>query len=184
MQFLNIVFLVLILVVFLGFLVLLGLWQWSLAITRAPFIGIAYGALPSIVDALELAPGSVVYDLGCGDGRVLCAAQIRQTAAKYIGIDKAVFPLLCARWKTRRLTKPPLFLRKNFFKTDFSDATIIFTYLFPQVMDDLLPILEKKLKPGTRLVSCDFPFTKKEAKEIILIPPHKGLGKKLFVYIF
>jgi len=48
--------------------------------------------------------------------------------------------------------------RKNFWKTDLSDADVIFCYLFPDVMDDLAQKLSAELKPGASIISFNFPL--------------------------
>ena len=76
-------------------------------------------------------------------------------------------------------------LKKDFFDVDLGDATHIFTYLFPSVMDDLIPKLDSELKNGTRLVSASFHFTsKREIKEIDLKRKKYQLAGKIYVYEF
>jgi len=163
------------------------MWEWSLVVTRAPFISMPAAVLPYIVDALRLKPGSVVYDLGCGEGRVLFACWKRFPQAKYIGLDKATLPAAIAWWRKRSLGKEAdvTIKKKNFFRQDLRDATHVFVYLFPGLMDKLLPKLKRELKPGTRLVSCDFKFTAMEPVQVIdLGRPEGVLGRKLYVYEF
>ncbi len=70
-------------------------------------------------------------------------------------------------------------------KKDISDATHIFVYLFPRIIDDLFAKFEKELKPGTRVVSCDFPFSKRQPNQIIeLLATKHQLNKKLYIYDF
>jgi len=168
-------------------LYLLLLWESSLLFTRAPFISIPAAVLPFVVDALELQEGGTVFDLGCGDARVLMACAEKQPKASYIGIDRATVAIWFAKFRLwRAKSKLPIkLIKRNFFKCDMTQATHVFTYLFPGLMDSLLPYLEKNLKPGTRLVSCDFIFTKKEPIRVIdLNRPIRSLGRKLYVYQF
>lgn len=165
----------------------LFLLAWSAVFTRAPFVPLPKKALPSVVQALNLQPGDKLYDLGCGDGRVLIAAWRSQPQAQYIGIDKDWLPSICNHWQLWRAGRPSQIkiLRKNFFKQDLSDATHIFVYLFPKLMNDLLPKLTAELKPGTKVISCDFVFEHKQTSQIIdLHRPKNTLAKKLYVYEF
>lgn len=159
----------------------------SLINREAPFISVPKAILPEIVRALNIEDTSRVYDLGCGDGRVLLACYKQNPKAAYIGIDKSILPFLIARFKIQR-HKPRLpirIIRQNFFKTDFSSATHIFIYLFSTMMEPLFKKLQQELKPGTRLVSCDFKFKNKEPLEIIdLRRSSRSLGQKLYVYEF
>jgi len=165
--------------------VVIFFWESSLILTRAPFIPVPTDVLPSIVKAMDVQSGEVVYDLGCGEGKVLLACHVQQSNAKFLGVARAWLPYLFAKLQARRASKDIELIRKSFFKVDLSKADKIFVYLFPALMDDLLPKLQKELKPGAKVVSCDFTFTKKEPKEVIdLKRPPKLLGQKLNIYEF
>lgn len=155
----------------------------TIFLKRAPFVPaprVMIDHLPSLVD---LDKSSVVYDLGCGDGRVLRSLHRHFPTARYIGIENDLFPYLLARLFNWRITSNRFTIkRKNFFAEDLSSATHVVIYLFPEVMDQLLPKLTKELRPGTMLVSFDFPFTDKKSERVITAPE---LGRhQLFVYRF
>jgi tRNA G37 N-methylase Trm5 len=98
----------------------------------------------------------VVYDLGCGDGRIpITAAQ--KYGARGIGIDIDPQRIYEANEnaKTAGVTDKVTFLLQDLFTTDFSDATVVTLYLLPSLNEKLIPTL-KKLKPGTRIVSHAF----------------------------
>lgn len=168
---------------------ILGLmYQWSLFATRAPFVEIPREVLDDIVKALDVKPGSVVYDLGSGDGRVLEACYRKEPKAEYIGIDKAIVPHVYAKLRLRYRKIPSgaiKLLHKNFFRQDLSRATHVYLYLFPGLLKSLLPKLQKDLKPGTRAVSCDFEFPE-EFKPVEVIDLHRPAGKRgrrIYVYV-
>lgn len=175
--------------IFTLFLIIFILWEWSVLFTRrtqAPFIPVPKTILPTIVKILDVRDDSIVYDLGCGDGRLLISCFQSNPRGTYVGIEKAIFPFWLARFKLRKIRSENVkIIRQNFFNCDLSSATHIFTYLYSQPMDLLLPKLQRELKPGARLVSCDFPFkNKKPLKVIDLNRPIRKLGKKLYVYKF
>lgn len=125
-----------------------------------------------------------MYDLGCGDGRLLRELYKVFPTATYRGIEHEITPYLLFRYRNRDIIgKNFSIIRGNFFKKDLSQATHILTYLFPHIMDALLPKLEKELPQGTQLISVDFPFTHKEPEKIIELK-HYGRGLRLFVYKF
>lgn len=167
-------------------IIFLVLIFWSLLERKSPFVSVPKKLLPEIVKALELKEGSVVYDLGCGDGRVLLACYKECPNARYVGVDKNIVPYLFAKinlWfgKVSNIK----ILRKNFFNCSFCDATHIFTYLSFEHMDGLFPILEKELRPGARLVSSDFFFKNKKPIDIIdLKRPENSIVRKLYIYQF
>ena len=184
----NIIFW-LIFFVFLGVLFLLFLWMWSIIKSKTPFIAVPNKILPDIEKLLDLKDDSVVYNLGCGDGRVLFYLSKKKSKAKYIGIENSFFPYLLAQtrlfWYKRKKNINISIINEDFFNTDLSKATHVFTYLYPNIMDDILPKLDKELKPGTKLFSISFHFTgKREVLEIDLKRGKYQLAKKIYVYEF
>lgn len=170
-------------------LCLLLLWMWSNIRAKVPFVGIPVNILKDIEKALALKEGSIVYDLGCGDARVLFYLAKNNPKLKYIGIENSPFPFVIASalsyWNKKINNINVEIIKKDFFDVDLSLATHIFTYLYPNIMDDLLPKFDKELKTGTRIVSASFHFTGK--REIALIDLKRGkyqLGKLLYVYEF
>ncbi|TSC51988.1 MAG: putative methyltransferase [Parcubacteria group bacterium LiPW_39] len=160
---------------------------WASFFTKVPFVPFPKALLSEVAKVLELNENSKLYDLGCGDGRVLIECHKSQPGARYVGIEKDIIPIVCAKIKLSKIKKPHTIsiLRKNFFKQNISDATHIFVYLSPGMMDALLPKLEKELVPGTRLVTCDFAFSQKEPARIINFDRSaKSRGKRLLVYEF
>jgi len=160
---------------------------WASFFTKVPFVPIRKALLPEVAKALELDENSKLYDMGCGDARVLLACYKIEPRARYIGIEKDLIPWIWAGLKLRRVRQPHNIevKRKNFFKQDISDATHIFTYLLPGMMDALLPKFQAELRPGARLVACDFPFSQKAPVKIIEFDrPVKSLGKRLLIYRF
>ncbi len=115
----------------------------------------------SVVDAmLRLAAvrdGDMVYDLGCGDGRIVITAA-RDFGARGVGIDIDPRRIDEANTFARLagVTDRVRFAVQDLFKTDFSDATVVSLYLFPELNAKLLPKFRRELKPGTRLVSHQF----------------------------
>jgi cyclopropane fatty-acyl-phospholipid synthase-like methyltransferase len=98
----------------------------------------------------------VVYDLGCGDGRIPITAAQRY-GARGVGID--IDPRRIAdaneNAKAAGVTGKVTFLIDDLFTSDFSDATVVTLYLSPSLNERLIPKL-KALKPGTRIVSHAF----------------------------
>jgi hypothetical protein len=149
-----------------------------------PFLPVSGKILPEILEALELKQGSLFVDLGCGDGRVMefCLKQVPGISC--LGLERGFVPFFLAKIRLKGL-KSARVLRSDFFKYDLSGATHIFAYLSSSAMDKLLPKLEKELRPKTRMVSCDFAFSKKEPLKIInLDRPKDALCRRFLVYEF
>lgn len=177
-------------VIFLVVLFVMFVWMYSGITSKVPFISVPLAILPDIEKALELKEGSVVYDLGCGDARVLRYLAKRNPKVKFIGIENGVFPYHLAKvisWGNKVLGQPDNIeiIRQDFFTYDLSDASHVFVYLYPNIMDDMLGKLTDELQSGARLVSASFKFTQKPiSKEIDL---HRGkwkIARHLIVYEF
>jgi SAM-dependent methyltransferase len=116
----------------------------------------------NIADAmLKLAgvgPADVVYDLGSGDGRIpIIAAQKYGARGVGIEIDPGLVELSWRIANEAEVADRVKFIIGDLFTTDLSEATVVTAYLSPSIMKMLLPKL-RALKPGTRIVSHQFPM--------------------------
>jgi ribosomal protein L11 methylase PrmA len=113
---------------------------------------------PEVVTTmLELAgvrKDDIVYDLGCGDGRIVIAAA-RDFGARGVGID--IDPVRIAESKENAskagVTSRVEFREEDLFEADFHQATVVTLFLWPELNLKLRPALIRQLKPGTRILS-------------------------------
>jgi precorrin-6B methylase 2 len=115
---------------------------------------------PAVVDGMlklaNLKTGDVLYDLGCGDGRIVVAAAKKYgVTAMGFDIDPERIAEANANAKAAGVTSKVKFVKANLFTTDLSKATVITMYLLPTVNMELRPKI-LALKPGTRIVSHAF----------------------------
>ena len=105
----------------------------------------------------DVKKSDVIYDLGCGDGRIVIAAA-KLYGARGVGIDHNPELIQTARENARRAGVEGLvkFERNDIFDADIHEATVVALYLLPAVNLKLRPKLLKDLKPGTRVVSHEF----------------------------
>ena len=105
-------------------------------------------------------PGEMVYDLGCGDGRVLVAAA-RHFGARAVGIELDVsrFLLSLASIKVLGLRRRVRLIRGDLFRQDLRGADVVVTYLLQATNDRLQAKLLRELRPGARVVSNTFTFS-------------------------
>lgn len=114
-----------------------------------------------VVDAMlrmaDVKSSDVVYDLGCGDGRIVIHAA-RHYGAKGVGIDIDPERIDEANENARNagVTEDVEFIEADLFESDFSEATVVTLYLLSSLNERLKPILLKQLKPGTKIVSHAF----------------------------
>ncbi|MBA3733282.1 hypothetical protein H0W91_02805 [Patescibacteria group bacterium] len=150
--------------------------------THAPFVPVPDEVLEQIVASLKLSHNSVLYDLGCGNGKVLVEAVLTHPQIKAVGIERAFFPYLLAKLRTRNFQNITI-KRANFFETDMSEATHFFTYLYPGLLRKLIPIMQDHTKKEVRVVSCDFESEEHTPVEIVeLDNEYLNLGKRLYIY--
>jgi trans-aconitate methyltransferase len=138
--------------------------------------------LRGIVEALRIEPGMVVYDIGCGDGRILRACNAKQDQATYKGVERAWYPYILARMCGQ---KPNLtYTRGNAFAQNYADADRVVLYLLPKFVDRVAEKIAADCLPGTRIVAVDFPITLWKPKEVIeqkTLPAHMR-GRMLYTY--
>ncbi len=112
---------------------------------------------PAVVEAmLDLAgvgPRDVVYDLGCGDGRIVVAAARR--GARSVGVDLDPERIREARENARSagVADRVTLVQGDLFDADVRDASVVMLYLWPHVNLRLRPRLLEQLRPGARVVS-------------------------------
>jgi SAM-dependent methyltransferase len=149
-----------------------GGWAWGVLLLLAaplgaqerPRLDVPYVPTPQpVVEAmLKLAgvkPGDVVYDLGCGDGRIVITAVKQFGAKRGVGID---LDPVRVKESIENAKKAGVSDRVEFKQGDVlklesvADANVVTLYLLPSVNQKLAPMLRKTLKPGSRIVSHDF----------------------------
>lgn len=113
----------------------------------------------------------VVYDLGCGDGRVVIMAA-REYGTRGVGVDIDPKRIEESRENARQagVTDRVHFLQQNLFDTDIREATLVTLYLLPQLNRQLRPRLLSELRPGTRIVSHDFDMGEWHPDQVLHVP--------------
>jgi ubiquinone/menaquinone biosynthesis C-methylase UbiE len=123
----------------------------------APFVQTPLEVAKKMLNLSQVKPGEVLYDLGCGDGRLIILAA-KDIGAKSTGIELREDLVERAKTEIKRLNLEDKVkvIQGNFFDVNLSDANVITLYLTSSANERLRPKLEAELKPGTRVVSHDF----------------------------
>ena len=144
-----------------GFLLLVAAWSGCARVpgVEVPDVRTPLEVVAEILQLARVGPGDTVYDLGSGDGRIVIVAA-RDFGARGVGLE--LDPDLVAQ-SVRNATRAGVaentrFLIKDIFEADVSEATVVTLYLSPDVNLRLKPKLLSQLKPGSRIVSHDFPI--------------------------
>jgi SAM-dependent methyltransferase len=143
-----------------GIAIMLVLWPQvppKTASINAPFVSTPPRVVEAMLKLAAVTKSDVVFDLGCGDGRIVIAAA-RQHGARGVGVDVNPERIREARENARRAGVARLteFREQDIFDADLRGATVVTLYLLPQLNLDIRPKLQRELKPGTRVVSHCF----------------------------
>ena len=126
----------------------------------APWVPTSRQVIRRMLEMAELQPGEVVYDLGCGDGRVLITAA-RSFGARAVGVEvdpsRYLWSVLAVTF--RGLWSRVKVIRGDLFSADLGEADVIFTFLLQDTNERLKDKLRRELRPGTRIVSNIFTFS-------------------------
>lgn len=119
-----------------------------------PYEPTSYGIAEEMLNMAGVTSKDLIYDLGCGDGRIVIMAA-RERGARGVGVDLDPERIRESRANARAagVTHLASFFEQNLFDTDIRKATVVMLYLYPEVNLKLRPKLLRELKPGTRIVS-------------------------------
>jgi SAM-dependent methyltransferase len=122
-----------------------------------PYVPTTEEAVDAMLKLAEVKKTDVVYDLGCGDGRIVIAAA-KNYGARGVGVDINPERIAEAKANARKAGVENLvrFEENDLFKADFHEATVVTLFLLNSVNLKLRPRLQAELKPGTRIVSNTF----------------------------
>lgn len=146
-----------------------------------PWIPLMKKYIDRALEALELQPNDIFYDLGCGDGRITIEAA-KKYHVKARGIELVWWLCIYANWRIKFLGLDKLAQVRcgDILKADYSDATAVALFLMPALMDRLGPKLLSNLKPGTRVVSICFQIKALTPIKIIRPTPQ---DKPVYLYV-
>jgi SAM-dependent methyltransferase len=129
--------------------------------TNPDILAPEYPTPDAVVDQMltmaQVQPGELVYDLGCGDGRIVIAAA-HKFKARAVGIEirRDIYDVTQAKVKALGLGDQVQIVNGNALRYDLSPADVVTLYLLTSSNERLKPVLSKYLKPSARVVSHDF----------------------------
>lgn len=150
---------------------------------NAPFITSADLVIEKMVEVAELSENDLVYDLGCGDGRILISAALA-SGCRGIGFDIDPQRVAEARENVRAngLEDRVEIREQDIFKLDLGNADVALMYLLPWMMNELVPQFDQ-MKPGARIVSHSFWIDGVEPDGVFeVFADPELLGDSVYVY--
>ena len=149
-----------------------------------PFIPTPIKVIEASLDLAKVGPGDVVYDLGSGDGRVVVlAAKLRGAKAVGVEIDPALVILSEMKIKEEGLEDRVKILQKDFREVDISDATVLYLYIYYDVIKNFLMDKLYQLKPGARIVTLEIPVPGWMPVAKRGVQDENGVVRTLYLYI-
>ena len=153
-----------------------------------PYVPTPMHVVDAMLKLANVTANDFVIDLGSGDGRIVIAAA-KNYGARGFGVELDPALVRDARREAERqgVRGRVEFIAQNLFITDIERATVLTTYLFPQVNMQLRPRIFAELKPGSRVVSHEFDFGnwKPDARVTVPVPdkPYGPPRSEVFLWI-
>lgn len=149
--------------------------------TRVPYVVTPRKRLPLIMEHLHITPNTVMYDLGCGKGDVLFAAE-KFHPKKLVGFELSPLHAWYAQIKAKILDSEVQIYRRDFFTADISDADIIYLFLVQSMVEKIWVKIQKEAKPGAKVVVLANTIPLANAEHIELHENNPSGEGGLFIY--
>ncbi len=153
-----------------------------LGVHNVPWVPTRRQLLAHIIRLARVEPGTVFYDLGCGDGRVVIEAAKHGARGVCVELRSDLIAEAVERAKSEGVYDRIKFLNTSFFDVDLGEADVVYMYLLTRVNAQLRPKLERELRVGARVVTLDFeiPGWRPVQVEKHLVA---GMSRTLYLYI-
>ena len=127
----------------------------------------------------DVKKSDIVYDLGCGDGRIVITAAKRY-GARGVGIDIDPERIRESQENAQKegVADKVKFREEDLFESDIKEATVVTLYLLNSLNQKLKPKLLKELKPGTRVVSHNFDMGEWKPEKTVQL-----LGSTIYLWV-
>jgi len=142
-----------------------------------PYVPTPWVIVQEMLKLADIRGEDVVYDLGSGDGRLVITAA-KRFGARGVGVELQRELVEMARVGAERegVADRVKFVQGDLFETDIRSANVVMLYLLPRFVTRLVPKFRAELKPGTRIVSHDYPLAPwPPDKELAMDVPEKEM---------
>lgn len=138
--------------------------------TGVPYIRSPRRYFEVLLPKLDINSETIIYDLGCGRGDFLFAAE-KYNPKKLVGYELAAWPLFLAGLHKKLKKSRAQFYKKDFFGADISKADIIYLFLVPKIVNKAWPFIKDRAKKGCKVVVLSDKINGMEAVESIATTP-------------
>lgn len=145
----------------------------------APYVSSPEEVVRKMLDLAQLREGEILYDLGCGDGRIVIIAA-KDYIAKAFGVEirEDLAATACEQLEKLDLEGKAQIIRGNLFDVDLSKADVVTLYLTSSANEKLKPKLGREMRPNSRVVSHDFSIAGWKPSEVCEEPR----GHTIYLY--
>ena len=149
----------------------------------APYVPTPEDVVDRMLQLANVTKDDVVYDLGCGDGRIVVTAA-KKYGARGVGVDIDPQRIAESEANARKegVDKLVSFKLEDAMRVDVSPATVVTLYLLSASNLKLRPILTKQLKPGARIVSHAFSMGDWEPLKVDQFQDSRGISRTLYLW--
>lgn len=175
------IFLQILLLLLFGFLFIFFAMEFYNILFRgyAPFIVTRKKVIAKILSELDIREGAKIYELGCGQAGFLRALRKKFPRSELIGVEYQLLPYLIGGMQSALTNSKIKFKKKNIFKLNLRDADLIYCYLNPKTMARLEGKFKAECRPGTEVISYQFPLPNKQPEKVVIGPSEKD---KVYFY--
>ncbi len=152
----------------------------------APWVPTPQPVVDRMLELAEVTTKDVLYDIGCGDGRIVITAARRYgNRGVGIDIDPAMVELSEKNAAAAGIEGQVRFIAMDATKADISEATVVTLYLLPESNALMRPLLETQLRPKSRVVCHNYAIPGWEAKEVLneTVKDENGADHYIYLYI-
>ncbi len=166
-----------------GVLLVSLLAQAAPSVPRAPYVATPPDVVDRMLALAKVDSRDVVYDLGCGDGRIVIAAA-QKFGARGLGVDIDPVRIAEAQANAKRagVEKLVTFTLQDALETNVSDATVVTLYMLSAINVKLRPILTRQLPKGSRIVSHNFAMGDWEPDHVDTFKDATGTTRTLYLW--
>jgi SAM-dependent methyltransferase len=151
----------------------------------APWVPTPQPVVDRMLELAEVTNKDVLYDIGCGDGRIVITAA-RRYGSRGVGID--IDPAMVEQSEKNAaaagIEGQVRFVAMDATKADFSEATVVSLYLLPESNALMRPLLEAQLRPKSRVVCHNYSIPGWEAKEVLNETVKDETGEDHYIYLY
>jgi precorrin-6B methylase 2 len=155
------------------------------AVDLAPWVPTPQPVVDRMLEIASVSGKDVLYDIGCGDGRIVITAA-RRYGARGVGIDidKAMIEESERDAESAGVERQVKFICMDATKADISEATVVSLYLLPESNSLMRPLLEAQLRPKSRVVCHNYTIPGWEEKQVLTETVKDENGEDHYIYLY